>query len=1031
MGAWLQRHRRSLVFLLVLLAAGGVIAALRLPVALFPRIAFPRIVASVDAGDRPVDRMVTEVTRPLEQAVRAVPAVEAIRSTTSRGSAELSATFAWGTDMTTAQLQVESALNQALPGLPPGVRVSAHRMDPTVFPVLGLSMTSTHSDLVTLRTFAYYQLRPVVSAIPGVAGVEVLGGQRAEYHVLVDAARLHAFDLGPGDVVRALAANNVATAVGRLEDRYRLYLVLSDARLRSPEDIRNTVLKSGPDGVVKVEDVAQVESGVVPEWTRVTANGRDAVLLNVIQQRDANTVALVAAVKTALTAFRSHIPAEIQIKPYYDQSTLVTAAARSVRDAIFIGAALAAVVLLIFLRNVRTTLIIALVLPAVLAVTAVVLRLLGMSFNIMTLGGMAAAVGLVVDDGVVMLEHIARRLTEESSDERPGHGPILAAGLEMARPLAGSSLATVVVFAPLAFLGGVTGGFFKALAVTMAGALTISFFVAFLMVPVLADVLLTRGASERLETAGRLLRGVQRRYGGFLRWSLAWPFWTLPAAVLLAGVAYLLYGQLGTGFIPRMDEGGFILDYVAPPGTSLTETDRLLREVEQIITRTSEVDSYSRRTGLQLGGGLTETNTGDFFVHLKPLPRRPIEAVMAEVRRKVEHDVPGLRIETAQLMEDLIGDLTAVPQPIEVKLFGDDGAALQAFAPQVAARLAGVAGVVEPFDGVRIAGDAVDIRIDRVKAALEGIGADVVTRQVQDQLGGAVASIIQDGETLRGVRVWSPERARRYLQQLQGLRVRAPDGHAMPLGRIATTEIQGGQAEVVRENLKPMVAVTARVEGRDLGSTLRDVRAALEPLPLPPGVYLEYGGLYREQQRSFRDLVLVFVSAVMLVTVLLLFLYERVAVVASILITTLLSMSGVFAGLWLTGTELDISAMMGMTMIVGIVTEVAIFYFAELGPTPSPEPAGLVRAGTMRMRPILMTSLIAVLALLPLALNIGTGAAMQKPLAIAIISGLVIAVPLVLLFMPPLYATLERIGGRGPVSRPLDEAGALPPVERP
>jgi multidrug efflux pump subunit AcrB len=501
--------------------------------------------------------------------------------------------------------------------------------------------------------------------------------------------------------------------------------------------------------------------------------------------------------------------------------------------------------------------------------------------------------------------------------------------------------------------------------------------------------------------------------------------------VLLAGVAYLLYGQLGTGFIPRMDEGGFILDYVAPPGTSLTETDRLLREVEQIITGTPEVDSYSRRTGLQLGGGLTEANTGDFFVHLKPPPRRPIEAVMAEVRRKVEHEVPGLRIETAQLMEDLIGDLTAVPQPIEVKLFGDDGAALRAFAPQVVARLAGVPGVVEPFDGVRIAGDAVDIRIDRVKAALEGIGADVVTRQVQDQLGGAVASIIQDGETLRGVRVWSPERARRYLQQLQGLRVRAPDGHAMPLSRIATTEIQGGQAEVVRENLKPMVAVTARVEGRDLGSTLRDVRAALGPLQFPPGVYLEYGGLYREQRRSFRDLLLVFVSAVMLVTVLLLFLYERVAVVASILITTLLSMSGVFAGLWLTGTELDISAMMGMTMIVGIVTEVAIFYFAELGSTPTAEPAGLVQAGTMRMRPILMTSLIAILALLPLALNIGTGAAMQKPLAIAIISGLIMAVPLVLLFMPPLYATLERIVGPGRVSGSLDEAGALPPAERP
>ena len=1016
MGPWLQRHRRSLLFLLALLAVGGLTAALQLPVALFPRIAFPRIVASVDAGDRPVDRMVVEVTRPLEQAVRAVPAVTAIRSTTSRGSAELSVNFAWGTDMTTALLQVESALNRALPALPAGVRVAAHRMDPTIFPVLGLALTSTGSDLVGLRTFAYYQLRPVVSAIRGVARVEVLGGQRAEYHVLVDPARLQALGLSPGDVARGLAANSLASAVGRIEDRYRLYLVLADARLRTPEDIRSTVLKSGPDGVVKVEDVARVEPGTVPQWTRVTANGHDAVLLNVIQQRDANTVALVADVKAALAAFRPHIPGDVQIKPYYDQSTLVTAAAGSVRDAIFLGAGLAALVLLVFLRNLRTTVIIALVLPAVLAITALLLRLFGMSLNIMTLGGMAAAVGLVVDDGVVMLEHIARRLTEQTPDEGPVHGPILAAGLEMTRPLTGSSLATIVVFAPLAMLGGVTGGFFKALAVTMASALAISFFVAFLVVPVLADVLLTRGASERLESAGRLLRAVQRQYARLLNRSLAWPFWTLPAAALLAGAAYVAYSQLGTGFIPRMDEGGFILDYVAPPGTSLTETDRLLREVERIIVGVPEVDSYSRRTGLQLGGGLTEANTGDFFIHLKPPPRRPIETVMAEVRRKVEREVPGLRIETAQLMEDLIGDLTAVPQPIEIKLFGDDGAQLRAFAPQVAARLASVRGVVEPFDGVRIAGDAVDVRVDRVKAALEGIGADLVTRQIQQQLAGAVATRIQEGETLVGVRVWSPEAARRYLQQLPALRLRAPDGHSMPLSRVATAHIQGGQAEIVRENLKPMVAVTARVEGRDLGSTLHDVRMALAPLRLPPGVYMEYGGLYREQQQSFRDLLLVFVSAVLLVTVLLLFLYERFAVVASILTTTLLSTSGVFAGLWLTRTELDISAMMGMVMIVGIVTEVAIFYFAELEPTLSAEPAGLVQAGTMRMRPILMTTLIAILALLPLALNIGTGAAMQKPLAIAIISGLVVAVPLVLLFMPALYALLERIAGRGAVS---------------
>ncbi len=1009
MASWLQRHRRSLLFLLTLLALGGVWAALRVPVALFPRIAFPRIVVNVDAGDRPVDRMVIEVTRPLEQAVRAVPDVYSIRSTSSRGTADLSVNFAWGTDMVTALLQVESAVTQALPSLPPGVHFFARRMDPTVFPVLGLALTSTSPDLVTLRDFAYYQLRPVLSTVAGVARIEVLGGRQAEYQVLVDPARLHAFGLSPDDVATALSANNVVTAVGRLEDHYRLYLVLSDTRLRTEDDVGHTILRSGENGVVRVEDVADVRRGELPEWTRVTASGRDAVLLNFIQQRGADTVAIVRDIKARLAAFRSKIPQDIQIKPYYDQSDLVTAAAASVRDAIFIGAGFAAVILLLFLRNLRTALIIALALTAVLAVTVLILKTLDMSFNIMTLGGLAAAVGLVVDDGVVMLEYIMRRLRERR-EERSAEGPVLAAAREMARPLAGSSLATIVVFGPLAFLGGVAGGFFKALALTMAVALVISFFVALLAVPVLADLLLRQADGAQVETAGRLMRGVQGLYGRLMSRWLRWPFWALPAVALFTAAGYLAYDRLGTGFIPHMDEGGFILDYKAPPGTSLTETDRLLRQVETILTHTPEVDSYSRRTGLQLGGGVTEANQGDFFIHLRPPPRRAIDEIVAEVRRTVEGQVPGLRIETAQLMEDLIGDLTAVPQPIEVKLFGDDAAALRRLAPQIAERLAGVPGVVEVFDGVVVAGDAIKTTVNRTRAAIDGLDAETVTRQIRDQIGGSVVSEIQAGEKVIGVRIWSPADRRRSIQPIQELRIRAADGHYVPLRRIATIDVEEGQAQVVRENLKQMVACTARIEGRDLGSTLRDVQAAIAPVTLPAGVYAEYGGLYREQQQSFRDLLVVFVGAVALVTLLLLFLYERVAVVLSVLITTLLSTSGVFVGLWVTGTELDISSMMGLTMIVGIVTEVAIFYFAELGLDPRPEPAALILAGRMRMRPILMTSGIAIFALMPLALGIGAGSAMQTPLAIAIISGLILAVPLVLFLMPALYLVFGRTG---------------------
>ncbi|MGH8462357.1 MAG: efflux RND transporter permease subunit, partial [Stenotrophobium sp.] len=489
---------------------------------------------------------------------------------------------------------------------------------------------------------------------------------------------------------------------------------------------------------------------------------------------------------------------------------------------------------------------------------------------------------------------------------------------------------------------------------------------------------------------------------------LSRPIWLLPIIVLAIAAGALSYRQLGSGFMPHMDEGGFILDYLAAPGTSLTETDRLLRQVETIVRATPEVDSYSRRTGLQLGGGLTEANEGDFFIHLKSKRSRNIEAVMADVRQRVEAQVPGLQIETAQLMEDLIGDLTAVPQPIEVKLFGDDPAALDATAPVVAAAIGKVSGVVEVKDGLRIIGDAIDIRVDRVKAALDGLDPDAVTQQLETLVGGKVVGQIQSGEKLIGVRVWTPGDLRDRISALGKLRLRAPDGHSLPLQRVADIRIVSGQPQITRENLARMVAVTARLEGRDLGSAMVDVRATVAALKLPPSIRVEYGGLYAEQQASFRGLALVFVSALLLVMALLLFLYERWAVVVSILATVLLAICGVFVGLWLTATELNISAMMGLTMIVGIVTEVAIFYFAELDPAQDANAALLVAAGHARLRPILMTVLIAILALMPLALGLGTGAAMQTPLAIAIISGLACSVPLVLLVMPGLYARLQR-----------------------
>ena len=1007
---WLGRHRWSVLLAVALLGLGGVAVMPQLPVGLFPLVDFPRIVVSLDAGDRPVDRMVVEVTRPLEEALRAVPDVKAIRSTSSRGSAEVSLSFAWGSDMVTALLQAESIVSRTLPQLPAGTGFSIRRMDPTVFPVLGLSLTSAGRPLTELRDLATFQIAPALSAVDGVAQVEVLGGRQSEYQVLLDPALLQSHGLTPADVANALTASNVVTAVGRLEDRYRLYLGLSDTRLTNEEDIRQTVLKSGLEGLVQLEDVGEVRLGEMPEWTRVNADGQDAVLLNIKQQRGASTVTLVKAIRAALLAQQAGLPGDVRIATYYDQSELIIAAAGSVRDAILIGAVLAAIILWAFLRNRRITLIVSLVLPVVLAATCLLLHAFGQSFNIMTLGGMAAAVGLVVDDAVVMVEHIARRLTERKADAESSSG-VLAYSAEMLKPLVGSSAATVVVFIPLAFLGGVAGGFFRPLALTMAATLVVSFLVALLAVPLLAKSLLRRQDAEAMEVTGARQERLGSLVSNGLRRTLARPRWLALPLVALAVLGYVGYSHLGSGFMPHMDEGGFIFDYRAAPGTSLTETDRLVRQVETIIRAMPDVESYSRRTGLQLGGGLTEANEGDVFVKLKGGNRRPIETVMSDLRQQVENRVPGLQVETAQLMEDLIGDLISNPQPIEVKLFGPDAGQLRVLGVQISEAIGKIPGVVEVFDGTTIAGDAIEVKVDRAQAALEGLDPDAVTMQLEQLLGGVVTSQIQAGEKMIGVRVWTDESLRQRIGQVGALRLRSPNGHYLPLSRVATVTIAQGQAQQDRDNLRETVRVTGRLEGIDLGSAMKEVKQTIQKLNLPPGYSVEYGGIFEEQQRSFRELAMVFAAAMLLVATLLMYLYERVAIVLSILATALLTLPGIFIGLWVTGSELDLSSMMGLTMVIGIVTEVAIFYFAELDVTGKIGPEDLIDAARMRLRPILMTSSIAILALMPLALGLGAGSAMQRPLAITIISGLLVAVPLVLLVMPALFHAMNRESG--------------------
>ncbi|WP_257539607.1 efflux RND transporter permease subunit [Sphingobium sp. CFD-1] len=995
----LERHARSICLAVILLTLGGLLAARSMPISLFPHIDYPRIVVTIDAGDRDAAQMAAEISRPAEIALRSVSGVTRIRSTTSRGTAEIALNFGWGQDMVSATLATQGALATLQPDLPAGTRFEVRRSDPTIFPVLGVALTSRTLDQQALRQIAELKVRPALTAVQGVAAVDILGGAPHELAVDIDPARLQAYGIGISDVSAALARSNTIRGAGRLEDRHRLYLVLVQSQPASAADLLATPIRATAGNgaaVVTLRQVATVRPAAQPEYVRISSNGRSAVLVNVRQALSGDTVAIVAAVDARLKMLG--LPVTVAVTPFYDQSELVTGAADAVRDAILLGALLAGLILFLFLRSGRLMLITGLMLPAVLAGTCLLLYAFGLSFDMMTLGGMAAAVGLIVDDAVVMLEHMMRRMQEGTAPDVQGR---LAAAAEMGRPLVGSTLATMIVFLPLSFISGVSGGFFKALAITIVTALGLSLLYSRLVIPLLAARWLRDRDREAAEQAGGFMAWIDHvhaRIGDrvFARPGLA----AAIMALLFGAVGILSWYQLPSGFMPAMDEGGFVLDFKARPGAALADTDRLVLQVEGIISATPEVASYSRRLGAQLGGGLTEADEGDFFIRLKNGPRRPIDAVMSDIRQRIEARVPGLQVELIQLMEDLIGDLTAVPQPIEVKLFGDDPAALGEAASRVGKALGEVQGVVEIVDGLRVAGDAVAVRVDSGLAAQQGLDPDMVADQVEALVGGNVATSLRMGDQLVGVRVRGSEGKRQRVDQIASLSIMTPDGRPVRLGSIARVEIAGGQQQITREDLSSLVAVTARLEGRDLGSAMQDVKSVVAALHLPASIRIDYGGLYAEQQKSFADMTIVFVTALLLSALLLTFLFENVAWTLSAIAAVLLVVGGALFGLWLTGTELNVSALMGLTMVVGMVTELVVFFLAEIDRSKKTSLAEFRDAASKRLRPILMSAFIAMLTLAPLALGLSRGAGLQQPLAIAIIFGLMAAMPIIMLFMP-------------------------------
>ncbi|MEO6952668.1 MAG: efflux RND transporter permease subunit [Polyangia bacterium] len=1019
------RSRAVAIYLVIaLLAAAGVYEATTLPAGIFPSVTFPLIKVIASVGDEPAARMMPTVTRPLEEAILRVPGVESVRSTTSRGSVEIAALFGWGVDMEVARQRVQSETQRVLPDLPPETRIDVEWMNTSVFPIEGYALTSDTLSQAELRTLAEYTLKPALYRIPGVSQVQIQGGRNREFEVHLDQQAMQGRKLSAADVVSAIQKNDMVQSAGLVERNHELYLTLVDGRVHTLAELTALALPAQPgDAPVRLGDLGKIEVSDEISYVRTTANNKPAVLINLIRQPQASTITIADGVRKLLRDHAELLPKGVEWSVFYDQARFVSGSIAGARDAIVIGIGLAALVLLVFLRSLRLTVIAVVAILLCIAVVGLGLAALGQTLNLMTLAGVAAALGLIADDAIVVIENI------HAHREAGQPNPAASGTRELLPALIGSSLSTTVIFLPFALLTGVTGAFFKPLALTMALALTVSFLLALFAVPTSVALFgpkpdaaptdpgrLRAWLSARMRPLARLWDHASHGYGRAARFTVAHGSIAVAGIVLLLVASRFLYTRMQTDFLPHMDEGAIILDYYTPPGTSLSDTNAMLDEAEKVISATPDVAGYSRRTGTQLGFFITEPNRGDYVINLKPrAQRRAVDEVIDDLRRKLAATEPGIHTDFGQLLEDSIGDLTGgTPQPIEIKIFGASQTELEAKARAAALILSKVPGVEDVFDGVVIAGPALDIRVDSTAAGRYGLTTSDVRAAVVPALVGNVVDHVRVGERLYPLRVFSGDRA----ADLTTLPIRTPSGALVPLGNVAQVTTGKPESEIDRKNLKTFIGVTARLSGRSLGQAVADIRQHLEhELPLASGMTLEYGGLYAQQQASFRNLLYVLVVGLLLLSVVVLFEFGDWRAPLVTALCALAVLSGVFLLLMITGQTLNISSYVGAIMIVGIAGENAIFVIHEarlgLAAGKTPQEAWS-DAAVRRARPVAMTILATTCALAPIAMAIGQGSQLMQPLAIAVIGGFALSGPVVLLLVPGLYHLMDPRGRLGP-----------------
>ena len=1000
-------YKNPVTVFLVIIIMGGLFAYSKMQTALFPEITFPKIKIIADAGQQPVKKMMITVTRQLENAIKQVPDLQKIRSTTSRGTCEISAYMDWKANIDISKQRIESKINEIKNTLPPDIQITVERMNPSILPITGYSLESKGRSPIEMKLLAMYTIKPFLSQVEGVSEIRVIGGKQKEYWLILNIQKMNSLGITPEIINTALSQTNFIKSNGYLSDYRLLYLTVTDASVTSKEQLAQLVISNNNKRIILLKDIADVQIQEAKEYIKINANGHEGILLAVIKQPNANLVDLSEKMDAKLRDLRKIIPKDVSIQPFYVQAEFVKESIKSVTDSLFMGLGLAILVAIIFLRSFKASFVILITIPVIICLSVICLYAIGQSLNIMTLGAIAAAIGLIIDDAIVVVEQIHR--THEENPDEPTTTLVQKAIHYLLPAMIGSSLSTIVIFLPFALMSGVAGAYFKVMTDTMIITLVCSFFVTWLVLPVIY-LLFTKDAEvNSLKKKEKAHAVKNQRWVGFF---IKRPAFSLLIIMALVYTVYTIYPKLETGFLPEMDEGSIVLDYNSPPGTSLEETDRILRQVEKILVTVPEVATYSRRTGTQMGFFITEPNRGDYLIQLKKNRKKTTEEVISKIRKEVEASQPALRIDFGQVIGDMLGDLMTSVQPIEVKIFGSDQSKLQELSKKVANLITRVDGTADVFDGIVIAGPSINIEPNYVTLAQFGITPANLQFQLQSSLEGNVVGTVYDRNQLSNIRLVYPGNKTLSVADIDKTPLFLPNGKLQPINQLAKVQFNAGDAEVQREDLQSMGVVTARLENRDLGSVMNDIQKKINAsISLPQGYAVVYGGAYAEQQQSFKELLMILITSSLLVFGVILFLFKDFRIAFTILLIAVLGISGSYMGLYFTHTALNVGSYTGLIMIVGIIGENAIFTFLQFKESVKlshdPDQA-IIYAISTRLRPKLMTALGAIIALLPIAVGIGTGAQLHQPLAISVIGGFIIALPLLLLVLPSLIRLLYK-----------------------